>query len=156
MTNTYHRSLLGDMDESAIEKLINQAKNLVIANTETVTEEVAEALLSRLELRLAFLTAIQLSEERTNSESLKAPWLKMQELLETINKTHSLGTPVPEAFSSKIQRKLASTMPPRPIVHLSFEDTYGHMKRLFGDGKEVTDVLNYSDSQSLLVRSPHP
>jgi hypothetical protein len=41
-------------------------------------------------------------------------------------------------------------MPPRPIVQLRFEDTYHHLKRLFGDGREVADVLAYSDSQSLL------
>lgn len=80
----------------------------------------------------------------------------MKSILEPINKSHHLGTPVAECFSAKLQRRLASTMPPRPIVQLSFEDTYSHLKRLFVDGIEVTDVLKYSDSQSLLVSyNPH-
>lgn len=111
----------------------------------------ADALDSRLRLREEFLKAIQLSEDRTHSaDSIKAPWIELERILETINSSHALGTAVPEAFSTKIQRKLASTMPPRPIVQLHFEDTYGHLKRLFGDGREVTDVLAYTDSQSLL------
>lgn len=78
----------------------------------------------------------------------------MEALLEPINKSHALGTPVPEAFSTKIQRRLASTMPPRPIVRLSFEEAYSHSKRLIADGQEVTSVLEFTDSQSLLVREP--
>lgn len=76
----------------------------------------------------------------------------MDAILEPINKSHPLGIPVPEAFSAKIQRRLASTMPPRPIVQLSFDDTYSNFKRLVADGLEVTDVLDFTDSQSLLVR----
>jgi hypothetical protein len=105
----------------------------------------------RLELRYAFLRAIELSELRSHPESLKTPWIQMKAILEPINESHSLSTPVPEAFSVKLQRRLASTMPPRPIVQLNFEDAYLHLKRLFVDGIEVTDVLKYSDSQSLLV-----
>jgi hypothetical protein len=45
-------------------------------------------------------------------------------------------------------------MPPRPIVQLSFEETYSHFKRLSIDGMEVTDVLKYTNPQSLLVRPP--
>lgn len=151
MTNTYRRSLLGDFDDAAIQRLLGEALEVVEANKETVSEEVATALFARLKLRESFLTAIHFTEQRTNSDSLKTPWIKMEELLQTIKETHPLQTPVPEAFSTKIQRKLASTMPPRPIVQLSFEDTYGHLKRLFGDGREVNDVLNYTNSQTLLV-----
>lgn len=116
-----------------------------------VDAEVAQALDFRLELRLAFLRAIELSELRSNPESLKTPWIQMKAILEPIIKSHSLGIPVPECFSAKLQRRLASTMPPRPIVQLSFDEAGSHFKRLAVDGIEVADVLNYSDSQSLLV-----
>lgn len=114
--------------------------------------ELAQALDFRLELRYAFLRAIELSELRSNPESLKTPWIQMKAILDPIYKSQSLGIPVPESFSAKLQRRLASTMPPRPIVHLSFEDAISNFKRLSADGTEVTDVLKYSDSQSLLVR----
>jgi hypothetical protein len=116
-----------------------------------ISDEVATALDLRLELRYAFLRAIELSELRSNPASLKTPWIQMSSILGPINKSHALAVPVPAAFSTKFQRQLASTMPPRPIVHLSFEDAYAHFQRLFADGTEVGDVLTYYDSQSLLV-----
>jgi hypothetical protein len=79
----------------------------------------------------------------------------MDSILEPIKKSHALGISVPEAFSTKIQRRLASTMPPRPIVQLSFEEAYTHFKRLFVDGQEVADVLDFTDPQTILVSSPY-
>lgn len=116
-----------------------------------IDPEIAQALDARLELRIAFLRAIELSELRSYPETLKTPWIQMKAILEPINKTHSLGIPVPECFSVKLQRRLASTMPPRPIVQLSFDEAFSHFKRLAVDGIEVVDVLKYWDSQSLLV-----
>lgn len=119
----------------------------------TLTDEVAHALGFRLELRTAFLRAIELSELRSDPESLSVPWSQMQGVWKVINKTRNLGKPVPEAFSTKIQRRLASTMPPRPIVQPSPEETHEHFKKLIADGISVLNVLNYADPQSLLVSS---
>lgn len=113
--------------------------------------DIVQALDFRLELRYAFLRAIKLSELRTYPESLKTPWVEMKAILEPIAKSHSLGKPCPQFFSAKLQRRLASTMPPRPIVQLSFEEAISHFRRLAVDGLEVADVLKYTDSQSLLV-----
>jgi hypothetical protein len=151
VTNTYNRSLLGNIEREAIREVIQNARELIHNVRHSISEEIAQALDFRLELRLAFLRAIELSELRSHAPSLKTPWIQMQAILEPINKSHALGVTVPEAFSTKIQRRLASTMPPRPIVQLSFEETYSHFKRLSIDGMEVTDVLNYADPQSLLV-----
>ena len=85
--------------------------------------------------------------------SLSLPWSQMQAVWKPINKSRHLSTPVPEAFSTKIQRRLASTVPPRPIVQPSFEETDEHFQRLFRDAIDVLEVLNYADSQSLLVRT---
>jgi hypothetical protein len=116
-----------------------------------ISDEMAQALGFRLELRTAFLRAIELTELRSNPESLSLPWSQLQSVWEAIYKSRHLGRPVPEAFSTKIQRRLASTMPPRPIVQPSPEETYEHFKKLFADGVNVLNVLNYHDSQSLLV-----
>lgn len=137
---------------AAILDVVHEARALLHTVRHTVRDEVAQALDFRLELRLAFLRAIELTELRSNPRSLKTPWIQMDAILEPINKSHSLGIAVPEAFSAKIQRRLASTMPPRAIVQLSFDEMYSNFKRLIADGQEVTDVLDYSDSQSLLVR----
>lgn len=115
--------------------------------------KLAEALDFRLEFRYAFLRAIELSELRSNPESLKAPWIQMKAILGRLQETHDLGKPVEECFSVKLQRRLASTMPPRPIVKLEFNEAHQHFLRLAVDGTEVADVLRYTDSQCLLVRS---
>lgn len=133
--------------------MIQDARSLVHEMRRDVGSEIAQALDFRLELRIAFLRAIELSELRSNPESLKTPWLQMKGVLESISGSHSLGIPVPECFSVKLQRRLASTMPPRPIVQLAFDEAQSHFKRLAVDGIEVADVLKYSDSQSLLVRN---
>ncbi|KAK0748539.1 Mak10 subunit, NatC N-terminal acetyltransferase-domain-containing protein [Apiosordaria backusii] len=150
VTNTYHRSLLDNFDLDEINDEIMAARKLVHSIRHRITDELAQALGFRLELRTAFLRAIELSVLRSNPESLSLPWTQMQAVWESIYKSRHLGQPVPEAFSTKIQRRLASTMPPRPIVKLSTEETYKHFKKLFVDGINVLNVLNYHDSQSLL------
>ncbi|KAM7199598.1 N-alpha-acetyltransferase 35, NatC auxiliary subunit [Rhypophila sp. PSN 637] len=150
VTNTYHRSLLDNIDRKEICNEIMAARNMVHQMRQALTDKMACALGFRLELRSAFLRTIELSELRSNPDSLSLPWSHMQGAWEQIHNTRQLGTPVPEAFSTKIQRKLASTMPPRPIVQLSFEETSDHFRKLIKDGIKVHDVLKYSDPQSLL------
>ncbi|KAK3944495.1 N-alpha-acetyltransferase 35, NatC auxiliary subunit [Diplogelasinospora grovesii] len=150
VTNTYHRSLLEDIDRTEIRDEILAARRLLHSIRHEISEEVSQALSLRLELRTAFLRAIELSELRSNPDSLSLPWSQMKAVWAAINKSHHLGKPVPEAFSTKIQRRVASTMPPRPIVHLSFEETFKHFNNLLEDGIEVLKVLNYHDPQSLL------
>lgn len=153
MTNTYDRSLLGDIALGPINDLLRNARADLRAMGNSLSKDVREALDLRLEFRIAFLRALELvGISKANPESLKTPWLMMTGLLEHLRKQHSLGTPVPEAFSTKMQRRLASTMPPRPIVQLTFEDTYSHFKRMVQDGHDAMDILRYSDPQSLMVR----
>ncbi|KAI1869043.1 uncharacterized protein JN550_006030 [Neoarthrinium moseri] len=164
VTNTYDRGLLSDIPLDAITDMLRTARDDLRAMGNELSKEVREALDLRLEFRVAFLRAMELvSLRKANPESLKTPWIMMDGLLEHLKKQHPLGTPVPEAFSTKIQRSLASTMPPRPIVQLTFDDTYSHFKRMAQDGKDAMDILKYSDPQSLLnfvatfqTRKPQP
>lgn len=152
VTNTYNRTLLENIDRYEIRDEIMEARKAVHDLRHTLPDEMADALGFRLELRTAFLRAIELTELRSDPESLSLPWSQMQGVWEVVNKTRHLGKSVPEAFSTKIQRRLASTMPPRPIVQLSPEETHEHFKKLIADGINVLNVLKYYDSQSLLVR----
>ncbi|KAI0484617.1 Mak10-domain-containing protein [Xylariaceae sp. FL0804] len=152
VTNTYDRCLLIDIPLADVTHLLQHARSELRALSNDVDKDVSLALDMRLELRMAFLRAMDLcSLRKANPDSLKMPWMQMSGLMGHIEKQHSLGKPVPAAFSTKLQRRLASTMPPRPIVQLSFEECDRHFKRLFEDGKEVTDILKYVDPQSLLT-----
>ena len=150
--NTYDRSLLAEVEAAPILDLLQSARSGLRSLRNELSPEMATALDLRLELRVAFLKAIELMGLRNaNPDSLKTPWVEMQGILDKIHELHPLGKPVPEAFSTKLQRRLASTMPKRPIVQLTFEETYTHFREMFRDGMEATEVLRYSDTQSLLV-----
>jgi hypothetical protein len=105
-------------------------------------------------MRYLFLQAIDHSQYIQEPERIRGPWAELNNLLITSKAALSTrGSPVPDSFSAKLQRKLASTAPPRPIVQLSFEDAWGHMTRLFKDALEAVDVLNYTNSLCLTVRN---
>ncbi|KAL8397561.1 hypothetical protein RB594_004318 [Gaeumannomyces avenae] len=150
VSNQYNRSLLVDIDREEIREAIQEARALLHSMQSMFPPEIVQALDFRLELRYALLRAMELTDLRSHPESIKTPWIELRAVLEQIKASHYLGTPVPDAFSSKLQRRLASTMPPRPIVNIDFEDAYPRFQRLFEDGKELSDVLKYTDSQSLL------
>ncbi|KAH7040078.1 Mak10 subunit, NatC N-terminal acetyltransferase-domain-containing protein [Microdochium trichocladiopsis] len=163
VTNTYDRRLLEDIDEDRINDLLMAAR-ADLKSYSDIDSKISMALDLRLELRIAFLRAIDLMDKReANPESLKMPWIQMKGLVEHFSKQHELAKPVPEAFSTKLQRRLASTMPPRPIIQPSFTETFDHFKRMFQDGLDIIDVLKYSDTQSLMnfvltfqTRKPQP
>ncbi|KAI1099097.1 Mak10-domain-containing protein [Jackrogersella minutella] len=164
VTNTYDRKLLFDIPVASINNLLLKARSDLRLASNDVPKEISAALDLRLELRMAFLRAIDLSSLRKNNpDSLKMPWIQMSGLIEHIQKQHILGKPVPEAFSTKLQRRMASTMPPRPMVQPSFEESYDNFKRLFQDGVDIMDVLKYAEPQSLMnfvllfqTRKPQP
>ncbi|KAI1139645.1 Mak10-domain-containing protein [Hypoxylon sp. FL0543] len=164
VTNTYDRDLLYDIPVASVNSLLQKARSDLRSISHDVPKDISMALDLRLELRIAFLRAIDLSALRkANPDSLKMPWVQMSGLVDHIKTQHSLGKPVSKAFSTKLQRRLASTMPPRPMVQPSFEESYGHFKRLFQDGIDIMDVLKYAEPQSLLnfvslfqARKPQP
>lgn len=81
-----------------------------------------------------------------------------------MNDTHKLGKTVPGSFSTKIQRRLASTVPPRPIVEVDFNDSLHTLKQLCADCEEAarfkdlpTDPLEYqSFLWTFASRQPAP
>ncbi|ROT43301.1 Mak10-domain-containing protein [Sodiomyces alkalinus F11] len=153
VTNTYNRDLLDDFSVEAICQVLRHATALLDDLSESVPQPVTDALRHRLLLRHTLLGAVDSLQERNDPSFVRASWQRpCREALSNVGRikeTHALGRPVPAAFSAKLQRRLASTMPPRPIVHLSFDDAFGHLLRLLKDGIETANVLDYHDSQSL-------
>lgn len=104
----------------------------------------------RLKFRIAFLMTVSAADER-DLLHLRSTWDGLIAALPDVSISGKLAKPVPEAFSSKLQRKLASTVPPRPVVIIAFETAYDHLERLCRDGRALIEVLNYHDSHSLMV-----
>ncbi|KAJ4350984.1 N-alpha-acetyltransferase, non-catalitic subunit, partial [Neurospora sp. IMI 360204] len=150
VTNTYRRNLMDHIDRYEIRDEILSAKHMLHGLRAEIGTDMTQALSFRLELRSAFLRALELIEDRGSPDSLQIPWYQMHSVWEAILKLPGLAKEVPEAFSTKLQRKLASSMPPRPIVTLSFDEAAKHFKKLCNDAIDAVKILDYHDSQSLL------
>lgn len=153
VTNTYNRTLLRRISTRNIHSALAEAQGLLDLLKDELSPEMIEGLHARLQLRHIFLEAAESPENKRDVAKAQAPWIEAEDVLPIIQRTHALAKGVDEAFSAKLQRKLASTMPPRPIVKLEFKDAFAHLSRMFEDGREVVNVLKYTDSQCLLVRS---
>jgi len=154
VTHTFNRSLLEGIEHNSILELLEETLQ-TLADTDTIPKPIKEALISRLKFRSTFLKAVDLADSR-ESQDVKKLWEELLSVLPEIENSAKLSKPVPESFSVKIQRKLASTIPPRPIVQVGLKIALGYLERLCRDGSIVIEVLNYYDSQSLIVSNPIP
>lgn len=75
----------------------------------------------------------------------------MHDSLVAAQKTHDLGTVVPGAFSTKLQRRLASTVPPRPMVTVSMDQAWSFWHQMLDDCKDVFSVHQATHSQDLVT-----
>jgi N-alpha-acetyltransferase 35, NatC auxiliary subunit len=71
-------------------------------------------------------------------------------LLAEINRTAVLGKKVEDAFSLKVQRTLASSVPPRPMVTIQFPEAVLHLERLCYDATDVYQLCEIEGSENLL------
>lgn len=116
----------------------------------SISNETIEALILRLRFREAVFEAVAVDLDIILDKST-GRWEQCSAMLPLLTASRKIGKPVKEAFSVKIQRKLASTVPPRPMVNVSFEEVVRHLTRLCQDGKDVVQCLQYSGSNELLV-----
>lgn len=153
VTNTYNRTLLANISLHDVREAISQAKRLLFEQSKYSMDYVFP-LMYRLELREHFLSAAETPQQLDDPEKAERSWLNALYSIDKVKSSHeSASRAVPEAFSEKLQRKLASTMPPRSMVQMNFDDACGHLERLFRDGAEMVDVVHYTDPQCLQVCS---
>ncbi|KAI9782199.1 MAG: hypothetical protein M1839_005313 [Geoglossum umbratile] len=163
VTHLYNRSLLHEVPEPEVSTLLDEALQwLEKKEAGIISEHLREALRTRLEFRKAFLGAVSKDLGVIKDQST-VEWETCAKYLQAIADSHKLGKPVERSFSVKIQRKLASTIPPRPMVNISFDNALSHLKRLCQDGTDLAVVLNFCGSSDLLTfvwtfqsRKPQP
>ena len=149
MTNLYHRDLLTNVDPPAIIDLLNQALEW-LESVPALEEGCRGALRTRLRVRRAFLSAV---DYETCSSSVSRPdlWKECVPLIATIRDTNDLGVSVQSAFSPKIQRRLASSVPPRPIVNIDFKDAYAFFVHTCTSAQEAFAILQCSRPFHIMV-----
>ncbi|KAL8983209.1 MAG: hypothetical protein Q9205_002485 [Flavoplaca limonia] len=161
VSNLYNRNLLTNFETDQIEVLLHDAMKFT-EQQPRLDEALRRAILARLTLRQQILRAMELELilEKDNCIQL---WKNCMGLLPEIHQTQRLGTPVKEAFSVKMQRKLTSSVPPRPMVEITFEDAHEFLSNLCRDAADVYHVLDYHGCSNLLTftyvfqsRKPQP
>ncbi|EMC96229.1 hypothetical protein BAUCODRAFT_139082 [Baudoinia panamericana UAMH 10762] len=65
------------------------------------------------------------------------PWDDLLETIQGVAKSHDLCHPLPEAFSEKVQRQLATSTPPRPMLEVSWDDATTKWKNIANDVVEA-------------------
>ncbi|CZT12070.1 probable MAK10 Glucose-repressible protein [Rhynchosporium graminicola] len=161
VTHTFNRSLLEGIDYEIIVAFLNETI-IMLGEIQYIDPKIKKALEYRLKFRLQFLRAVECADSRT-SDDTKKNWLDLLAYVPDLKSSLSAGKPFPSSFSAKLQRKLASTVPPRPIIQVSQEDAFQHLEKLCLDASVAIEVLTYYDSHSLLTfvslfqsRKPQP
>ncbi len=115
--------------------------------TASIASELKAAMQKRLLFRRCILKALEQDtgplKARSKSSLLCIP------LLQDIKNTSRLGVTINEAFSTKIQRSLASSVPPRPMVTISFSNALSHFETLCNDAADVDQILETETSEDL-------
>ncbi|PVH94583.1 Mak10-domain-containing protein [Periconia macrospinosa] len=148
-TNTYNRVLFVQIPPDVFQRELDAAIELIEESAE-IDESLRDAIITRLNFRKSLLTALDiempldmnfpLDLDRPYS-LLSSTWSPVADSLPHIITTHELAKPVTDAFSTKVQRRLASTVPPRPIVQFEFTKALEALKLLCVDCQEATRFL---------------
>lgn len=149
MSSLYNRNLLSGFGAAEIESILESALAYVDQGIDLATEMFQDALKSRLEFRKGILRAVGNIDCDGSSEI--NPWTWCLETLPNIMETKELGVLTQHSFNAKIQRKLASNVPPRPVVETNFEDAFAYFQKICENGKDVYHAYDIIGSTNLMV-----
>ncbi|EZF34210.1 hypothetical protein H109_03102 [Trichophyton interdigitale MR816] len=161
-TQLYNRKLLSSVKIEEIIVVLDDAMRWLNHDAEPIDETLRAALLDRLSFRRHILEYLSLDLVLTQSRSTRSLASTLGRI-DLIQKSLHLGKPVEDAFSGKIQRRLASTVPPRPIIKIEPQDAISYLKRFCQDAIDLQEILD-SDSAftlynllwTLQSRKPQP
>ena len=148
--NLYNRSLLAAFSIESILNVLDEALKSLEDTFLDIPDHIYKAIVSRLRYRKTLLKATSVNVD-CSTEGRSSLWQDCVTLFAAVVGTHGLGVNVPESFSMKIQRRLASSVPPRPIVEVDFNTARTFLERLHEDGVEVESVLSCPRLSSVVV-----
>jgi N-alpha-acetyltransferase 35, NatC auxiliary subunit len=150
VSNLFNRSLLSNFSVDEICVLLGHAVTLITTNADGIDSDLQAGLLARLEFRNAFLRAV-MAEPRKAAPGGDDYWKMCLDHLAAIEATHDQAISVDDSFSIKIQRRLASTVPPRPIIQLEFSACLSFLGQLFTNAIDVVGVRECQRVSSIMV-----
>lgn len=133
--------------------MLDEAISYVHGHSNAKFEASKPVLLNRLELRKTLLAAVTLDGIVDPQKAVL--WEQCLKLIPLLLQSKDFGVPVPESFNIKIQRKLASTVPPRPMVETKLVDAIRFFELLCQSGRDAYKILNYRGGSNLQVGKPY-
>ena len=106
------------------------------------------AIRHRLESRRQILILLEIASDPSRLNKCHSK--SCLDLLDEIKKSTSLGSSLPQAFSLKIQRTLASSVPPRPMIRIESRHAFAFMTQLLIDLSNVHELLTLDHPGRLL------
>ncbi|KAI2484895.1 amino-acid N-acetyltransferase protein [Pyrenophora tritici-repentis] len=138
-THTYNRVLFVSVPMDVFLRELDAGVEVLEDTDLKIDDTLRKAILSRLELRKDFLRALDLD---LPLDQMSHSWPPIFQGIDALKTTHQLGKSVPGAFSPKMQRRLASTVPPRPVVELDFTDALSKLHHIASDCSEATRFVD--------------
>ncbi|KAK2766208.1 hypothetical protein FQN54_007724 [Arachnomyces sp. PD_36] len=149
VTQLYNRNLLSTFDSDRFRLIVDDALSWIENEKDTdISDEFKKALSQRLIFRREFLKGLDQDLNVLETRSMESFQASIP-LVCQIEESMPRGKPVEEAFSLKLQRKLASTVPPRPMVNVDTKEAMAHLRRLCQDAADVLQMLDYRGPYNL-------
>ncbi|KAK5136438.1 hypothetical protein LTR08_003083 [Meristemomyces frigidus] len=139
VTHLFGRELLPKLDLDDAHRLLEEALRCVAAAN--FAPDISAALEARLSFRSTYLASLINDTDG---------WASLLERMEDIDKSNKLGLALPEAFSDKVQRQLATSTPPRPMLQTSWKDAYAKWNKTCADIIEADRLTSF-----WVCQSPH-
>ncbi|TKA77374.1 hypothetical protein B0A55_03227 [Friedmanniomyces simplex] len=136
VTHLFGRELLPEIGADDAVKLIDEAVSVV--EVAGVDEAMRAALFERLQFARTYLSL--LVDESTDWTTLTATRL--------LAETHNLAQALPKAFSDKVQRQLATSTPPRPMIAISWDEALQRWMSMCADIIEAERLTDFDVCQS--------
>jgi N-alpha-acetyltransferase 35, NatC auxiliary subunit len=151
-TQIFNRPLLHDFPVQEVWMLLSAARSRLVESD--LATDVKKALEIRLEARSELLN---LFHACTTADRSALPDLQgLVKIIDAIENSARHGRPTPTtSFTLKIQRRLASSVPPRPMIVIEKERAFPFMRQLLTDTITSFSLLDISTSNNLLVAFEH-
>ena len=131
--------------------LLFEAIQFVEKTIKPKDEALWSALLARLDLRHLLLQATNINAIVDDHDARCFYWSQCLRITPELLKSHSLAMTVQHSYSVKIQRRLATTTPPRSIVEMSFVEAIQFLNNLCQNGRDAYKAISYHGPINLQV-----
>jgi hypothetical protein len=131
VTHLFGRELLSEFDNFEADSEISWVYTEY--GKRQVEGDVHEGILMQLEFRRTYLKLLTGQNLDWTASEFNVYWPDMVRFLERVKANHSFSTPCPTAFSEKVQRQLATSTPPRPMLQISWDVACNKWKSLSED-----------------------